>query len=276
MLSLLLRKGSVSPQAALKLLDDASAAIHYNREILQNAIDHVQEGIAVFDKEFRLICWNRQFGEMLDLPSDVVRLGVGLDEILHVGTERGDFGPGRGNEFITDRLERYVNQTTSFRERFLNHGIVVEVRSNRLPDGGIVVTYTDITPTVEAADALERANENLERRVTERTEQLTQLNAELARAKSEADDANISKTRFLAAASHDILQPLNAARLYATSLVERQRQSDDAKLATISTPHSKRSKKSWVLSSIFRAWMPARCSRNSRSSGSTKSSTSCR
>ena len=231
-LSLLLRKGSVSPQAALKLLDDASAAIHYNREILQNAIDHVQEGIAVFDKEFRLICWNRQFGEMLDLPSDVVRLGVGLDEILHVGTERGDFGPGRGNEFITDRLERYVNQTTSFRERFLNHGIVVEVRSNRLPDGGIVVTYTDITPTVEAADALERANENLERRVTERTEQLTQLNAELARAKSEADDANISKTQFLAAASHDILQPLNAARLYATSLVERQRQSDDAKLAT--------------------------------------------
>ena len=164
--------------------------------------------------------------------ADVVRLGVGLDEILHAGTERGDFGPGRGNEFIADRLERYVNQTTSFRERFVNHGIVVEVRSNRLPDGGIVVTYTDITPTVEAADALERANENLERRVNERTEELTRLNAELARAKSEADDANISKTRFLAAASHDILQPLNAARLYATSLVERQRQGDDAKLAT--------------------------------------------
>jgi Na+/proline symporter/signal transduction histidine kinase/CheY-like chemotaxis protein len=232
-LSLLLRKGSVSPKAALKLLDDASAAIHYNREILQNAIDHVQEGIAVFDRELRLICWNRQFGEMLALPPDVVRLGVGLDEILRAGTERGDFGPGHAaNEFVADRLERYVHQTANFRERFLKHGIVVEVRSNRLPDGGIVVTYTDITPTVEAADALERANENLERRVKERTEQLTRLNAELARAKSEADDANISKTRFLAAASHDILQPLNAARLYATSLVERQRQGDDAKLAT--------------------------------------------
>ena len=231
-LSLLLRKGTVSRKAALKLLDDASAAIQYNREILQNAIDHVQEGIAVFDRELRLICWNRQFGEMLDLPPDIVRLGVGLDEILRVGTQRGDFGPERASEFIADRMERYVNRTTSFRERFLNHGIVVEVRSNRLPDGGIVVTYTDITPTVEAAEALERANENLERRVKERTEELTRLNAELARAKSEADEANISKTRFLAAASHDILQPLNAARLYATSLVERQRQGDDAKLAT--------------------------------------------
>ena len=60
---------------------------------------------------------------------------------------------------------------------------------------------------------------------------MTRLNRELARAKSVADEANISKTRFLAAASHDILQPLNAARLYATSLVERERKGDEAKLA---------------------------------------------
>jgi CheY-like chemotaxis protein/two-component sensor histidine kinase len=59
---------------------------------------------------------------------------------------------------------------------------------------------------------------------------LTRLNAALARAKAEADEANISKTRFLAAASHDILQPLNAARLYVTSLVERQGSGEDARL----------------------------------------------
>ena len=94
-------------------------------------------------------------------------LGVGLDEILHVGTLSAAISdPGERNEFITDRLDRYVNQTDELpASASLNHGIVVEVRSNRLPDGGIVVTYTDITPTVEAADALERANENLERRV---------------------------------------------------------------------------------------------------------------
>ena len=49
-LSLLLRKRTVSTKAALKLLDDANAAIHYNREILQTALDHVRQGIAVFDK----------------------------------------------------------------------------------------------------------------------------------------------------------------------------------------------------------------------------------
>ena len=65
----------------------------------------------------------------------------------------------------------------------------------------------------------------------ERTTELTRLNAELVRAKADAEEANISKTRFLAAASHDILQPLNAARLYVTSLVERQGSGDeDARL----------------------------------------------
>ena len=101
-----------------------------------------------------------------------------------------------------------------------------------MPDGGLVTTATDVTPSVEAAEALERANETLERRVKERTEELTRLNAALERAKGEAEEANVSKTRFLAAASHDILQPLNAARLYVTSLVERQGGGEDARLVS--------------------------------------------
>ena len=85
-----------------------------------------------------------------------------------------------------------------------------------LPDGGL-------------DQRLLRANETLEKRVQERTEELTRLNAALARAKRDAEAANVSKTKFIAAASHDILQPLNAARLYVTSLLERRAQ-DDRKL----------------------------------------------
>jgi len=66
--------------------------------------------------------------------------------------------------------------------------------------------------------------------VRERTTELTRLNAELGRAKADAEEANVSKTRFVAAASHDILQPLNAARLYVTSLIERQGEGEDAQL----------------------------------------------
>jgi Na+/proline symporter/signal transduction histidine kinase len=219
-LSLMLRKRTVSTKAALKLLDDANAAIHYNREILQTALDHVRQGIAVFNKELQLICWNRQFGEILDLPPPLTSIGIGLDAILRFHARRN--GRDAVEALVHERMARYINGSEPFLERFADRGLVVEVRANRMPDGGIVTTFTDITPSVEAAEALERANETLERRVRERTEELTRLNAELARAKAEAEEANISKTRFVAAASHDILQPLNAARLYVTSLVERR------------------------------------------------------
>ena len=94
-LTLLLRKRVLSTSGALKLLDDANAAIHYNREILQTALDHVRQGIAVFDKDLRLICWNRQFGDILDLPADFTRAGVALDEILRFNAEQGPVGDDR-------------------------------------------------------------------------------------------------------------------------------------------------------------------------------------
>ncbi len=229
-LSLLLRKRTVSTKAALKLLDDANAAIQYNREILQTALDHVRQGIAVFDKELELICWNRQFGEILDLPPNLLRVGSGLSDILYFNARRSDIALNRIDEFVCQQIESYVSGREPFLERFAEPGMVIEVRANHMPDGGIVTTYTDITASVEAAEALERANETLERRVRERTEELTRLNAELALAKGEADEANLSKTKFIAAASHDILQPLNAARLYVTSLIERQGARTDTRL----------------------------------------------
>ena len=226
-LSLLLRKRTVSTKAALKLLDDANAAIHYNREILQTALDHVRQGIAVYDKDLRLICWNRQFGEILDLPTELTRVGVALEEIVRHNAEAGALGPGPVDMLVRERLAHYVSDSDPYLKRFPDRGMVVEVRTNRMPDGGIVTTATDITPSVVAAEALERANATLEMRVRERTTELTRLNAELGRAKGDAEEANVSKTRFLAAASHDILQPLNAARLYVTSLMERQGQGEE-------------------------------------------------
>jgi Na+/proline symporter/signal transduction histidine kinase/ActR/RegA family two-component response regulator len=229
-LSLLLRKRTVSTKDALKLLDDANAAIHYNREILQTALDHVRQGIAVFDKELNLVCWNRQFGEIFDLPHGLTRVGIALDEILRYVAQHGADEEKNLDAAIAERVAKYTSEVEPFLERFAERGLVIEVRANRMPDGGLVTTFTDITPSVKAAEALERANATLERRVRERTKELTRLNTELERAKAEADDANVSKTRFVAAASHDILQPLNAARLYVTSLSERQRQGEDAGL----------------------------------------------
>jgi Na+/proline symporter/signal transduction histidine kinase len=229
-MSLLLRKRTVSAKAALKLLDDAHAAAHFNREVLQTALNHVRQGIAVFDADLQLICSNRTFGEILALPPHLMQLGIPLREILEFMGAINPPGAGDGDALLEKRLAAYTTEGVPYLERLPDRHMVIEVRSNRMPGGGLVITFSDVTPSFEAAEALERANATLEKRVRDRTEELTRLNSELAQAKSTAEDANISKTRFLAAASHDILQPLNAARLYVTSLVERQDGGEDARL----------------------------------------------
>src|SRR3984885_6206533 len=229
-MSLLLRKRTVSAKAALKLLDDSHAALHFNREILQTALNHVRQGIAVFDVDLQLICSNHQFGELLGLPPHLVQLGTPLREILQIMAALSPLGLQHGETLLQMRLSAYTTVGEPYLERLPDRHMVIEVRTNRMPGGGLVITFSDVTPSFEAAEALERSNATLEKRVRDRTEELTRLNSELAHAKSTAEDANISKTRFLAAASHDILQPLNAARLYVTSLVERQSGGEDSRL----------------------------------------------
>lgn len=70
----------------------------------------------------------------------------------------------------------------------------------------------------------------LEQRVRERTLALERAMESLEDAKSVAEQANLSKTRFLAAASHDLMQPLSAARLFASALVERRMAPANAEL----------------------------------------------
>ncbi|MBV9567153.1 MAG: PAS-domain containing protein, partial [Hyphomicrobiales bacterium] len=195
-------------------------------------LDHARQGITVFDKERNLLAWNRAWLELYDLPANVVKTGVRLDEIVRFNAQRGLYGEGDAETFVEMRVRSFFESTDPVRLRLYPSRAVIEVRSNPLPDGGVVTTYTDVTASVMAQEELAVANETLEGRVKERTRELERLNAELIRAKALADEANASKTRFLAAASHDILQPLNAARLYASAFAERPRAAGAAELAS--------------------------------------------
>lgn len=230
-LALLLRRSNTGRQSDLRLLDDASEALQYNRDLLQSALDQVRHGLGVFDKDMVLICWNRQFRELLDLPSEYGRVGVPMVLILKFCAERGDFGPGDVTTLVTNRMAKLAVTKETFLERIGGGKRILEIRTAAMPQGGVVATYSDITDRVAAANALAAANETLERRVVERTAELTEVNKALGVAKAKADDANVDKTRFLAAASHDLLQPLNAARLYAASLAERELPASEAEMA---------------------------------------------
>ncbi|TPI49107.1 response regulator [Mesorhizobium sp. B2-9-1] len=216
-LSLLFRRNDRDSKDAFKLLDDATEALQHNRDLLQIALDQMEQGITVFDRDFRLICWNRQYRLLFDLPDEMGQVGVSLDRILRHLAERGDIP--------ADQRVTMLNRLTSFagpwQMELKTSGRILELRSNPMPDGGIVATYADISGRVEQDLALKRANESLEQRVKTRTIELTRVNEELAQAQMLAEEANLGKTRFLAAAGHDILQPLNAARLYCSSLIEK-------------------------------------------------------
>lgn len=226
-LSLLFQRNDASTRNAIKLLDDASTALQENRDLLQIALDQMDQGITVFDEDFRLTCWNGQFRALLNLPEELGRIGIALTEILAHLAQRGDIPEGSEAQTI----ERMTMADSPWRIELKRNGRIIEIRSNPMPAGGIVATYTDVTASVEADRRLKRVNETLEQRVEERTAELTRVNRELARAQLEAEEANLGKTRFLAAAGHDILQPLNAARLYSSSLMERLGQSEEARLA---------------------------------------------
>lgn len=216
-LSLLFQRNDTSAREAFRLLDDASEALQQNRDLLQTALDQMEEGVTVFDRDFRLTCWNRQFRALFELPDEMGQVGVSLHHVLRVLAQRGDIPAGSENEML-NRMTWFGEVWTM--ELKLSKRIV-ELRTNPMPDGGLVATYTDITARVEADLALKRANETLENRVASRTAELVRVNEELAQAQMLAEEANLGKTRFLAAAGHDILQPLNAARLYCASLAER-------------------------------------------------------
>ncbi|GAL14110.1 sensor histidine kinase [Vibrio astriarenae] len=93
------------------------------------------------------------------------------------------------------------------------------------------MSFTDITVFREAEQALKDANERLEERVQERTHELELLNKQLVTATQRSDMESKSKSRFLAAVSHDLMQPLNAARLFASSLTEVANDSETQRLS---------------------------------------------
>lgn len=198
---------------------------------LRLAVDHIPQGIAVFDAGLRLVTSNQRYNTLLALPDELVRPGVPLFDIALYLSDRGDFGPGDAARLAIERINTLTASPATTTQRLGNAGQTLEFYSSRLPDGGLVISFADVTARVRAEKALEQANQSLEGRVEERTADLTRVNLELEMARAKADAANHDKTRFLAAASHDLLQPLNAARLYTSTLIERAKTTAFADLA---------------------------------------------
>lgn len=188
-----------------KLLDSQA-------RMLRATLDHLNQGVCIFDRDARLVGWNDKIGEMLSLPIATLRLGVDFDRLIEQLETRFDADVMTAEDLRAWAHQDRGRQALRFEIR-AESDITLDVFAQEMPDRGFVISFTDVSVERQAARALEEANELLERRVMERT-------LELEDALVTAERANASKSRFVAAASHDLLQPLSAAKLYISGIAE--------------------------------------------------------
>ncbi|MEM9440765.1 MAG: ATP-binding protein [Pseudomonadota bacterium] len=232
-----------SPSYVVLLLTEITSIVRRNRTEREHLIDRQADylqavfqssssGMCTYSSSGEIMMLNPRFRQLLGVPFTVAQEGASLEGLLdYIGSRslisdramlKSSFW--RGELKRKGRLQKRVRH---------HHDRVLDVQANTLPGGGFLVELKDVT--LEA-----RTTETLEKRVAERTAELTETNArlteqyekkalveeELRVAKERAEEAVSSKTRFLAAASHDLLQPVNAAKLLIFTLREAARKTD--------------------------------------------------
>ena len=194
----------VERQERDRLLDDQARRI-------KATLEHLNQGVGIFDTEARLVGWNRRLGELLSIPLRRFRLGLPFRAIYDQLSRTVSFQDATDAVALSDWAAHKGRRAPLSFEVTFGEDRTLAVFAQHMPDGGFVISFTDITTERRAMRAISHVNETLERRVKERT-------LELQDALAEAERANASKSRFVAAASHDLLQPLSAAKLYISSL----------------------------------------------------------
>ena len=201
------------------LVDQTSDVLKFNRNLMQTTLENISQGISVIDQDLNLVIWNNRYLELFEYPKNLVFSGMPVQELLEFNANRGEFQNEDPKAAVKKRIQRLMKREPYEHISTRNNGRVLKLMGEPMQGGGYVTTYQDITDTVLSAQMLREANEELENRVKERTKELEVLTEEL-------QNATRSKTHFLAAASHDLLQPINAARLFSHSIKQRKEDKD--------------------------------------------------
>ena len=208
--------------------------------LLQATLDNISQGVSVFDSRGALVACNTNFLRLLGDPSGPASADPAFADSEPAApasaalssADPASADPAPLSAWCTARLNAmhlgFVHSmpahSTGQRRQNVHteDGRTIDLRCSIMPGCYCVATFTDITEQLSISRALQEANEGLERRVEARTAELIQANAKILAAKAEAELMNLSKTKFFAAANHDLMQPLAAARVFASALSERR------------------------------------------------------
>ena len=205
------------------LVEDASSQKQeFSQNLLQSAIENASEGISIIDENLKLVAWNKKYLDLFEFPKEFVKIGCPVEVLIRHNLKRGLGGSGDIENQVFRRLEYLRQGSPHSSERQQANGQTILIEGNPLPGGGFVMMFSDITAYRQAEQVLKEANLDLETRVYERTLTLAKTNEALAKAHEQAEQANIKKSQYLKACSHDLMQPLEAARLFTSALTEQK------------------------------------------------------
>ena len=164
----------------------AERALKESEGRLRGAVDSLQEGFALFDADDRLVIMNGAYRQINPAAQSILERGGRFEDLLRANIRRGVLleAIGREEEFIRERVELHRNPRGPITRNITNGGTFL-LKENRTPEGGIDLTFIEITELKKVEEALREA-------------------------KKIAESANQGKTEFLANMSHELRTPLNS------------------------------------------------------------------
>lgn len=131
------------------------------------ALDLLGQGFAVFDRDLRLVACNAQFARLRAIPETLCTTGTALQDIVRFLATRGDYGPGTIDALVEAAIAPSRARRAETVERNMPNGRVIQVEMRPVPDGGMLIVYSDVSALRRHEQELQRARESADAAVRE-------------------------------------------------------------------------------------------------------------